>query len=209
MMTRTMIDLKSHLKHLYAQNAAARHPHIADVPPLNFLMLDGVGDPNTESFYEAVGSLNSAAYTLKFTFKKERGINFPVMPTEGLWWTANDEAFRLDYKANWVWTIMILMPDVVTADDVTEAITKAQTKKPVPTLDLIRLGTFHEGLSAQILHIGPYDEAEIPTVERLQRFIIEQGYVESGKHHEIYLSDPRRTAPEKLKTIIRHPITRA
>jgi hypothetical protein len=204
MTTSTKLDLKADLKHLYTPSA--RQPQIVDVPPLHFMMLDGNGDPNTDSFYEAVGALNSAAYTLKFAFKKGRGIDFPVMPTEGLWWTSNDEDFRLDYKANWVWTIMILMPEVVTADDVTEAVTKARAKKPIPALDLIRLGTFHEGPSAQIMHIGPYDEAEIPTVERLKGFIEEQGYVEGGKHHEIYLSDPNRAALEKLRTIIRHPI---
>lgn len=204
----TKIDLKADLKHLYSDKAAAKQPHIVDVPPLNFIMLDGSGDPNTESFRDAISALYTAAFTLKFAFKKERGIDFSVMRMEGLWWTERFEDFRLDYKDNWLWRIMILMPDVVTADDVTKAVTQAKAKKDLPALDLIRFDSFHEGLSAQILHIGPYD-AELPTVERLNRFIAEQGYIESYPHHEIYLSDPNRAAPEKLKTIIRHPIKQA
>lgn len=208
MTTLTKIDLRADLKHLYNDKAAAKQPHIVDVPRLSFIMLDGTGDPNTESFYEAVGALNSAAYTLKYTFRNERGVDFPVMPTEGLWWTEKKEDFRLDYKDNWLWTIMIVVPDVVTADDVTEAVTKARAKKPLPAFDGIRFGITHEGLSAQILHIGSY-EAELPTVERLSAFIAEQGCVESYPHHEIYVGDPRRAAPEKLKTIIRHPMKQA
>lgn len=201
----TKLDLKQEAKHLY--QPSAKQPQIVDVPPMNFMMIDGVGDPNeVQSFTDAVEALNSAAFTLKFALKKQRGTDFTVMPTEGLWWTERLEDFRIDQPANWLWTIMIRQPDFVTAADVEAAVKATKVKKKLPALNLIRFDMYHEGRSAQILHVGPYGLAEVPTVETLSRFIHAQGERMTGKHHEIYLSDPRRTEPEKLKTIIRHPI---
>lgn len=202
----TKIDLKHELKHLY--KPSAKQPEIVDVPPMKFLMIDGAGDPNrVQAFGDAVEALFSTAYTLKFAVKRARGVDFVVMPSEGLWWTEPPEAFRIDQPEEWLWTIMILQPDFVTADDVAQAVAAAKAKKKLAALDLIRFDTYHEGRCAQIMHLGAYGLAELPTVERLDGFIAEQGARMSGKHHEIYLSDPRRTAPEKLKTVIRHPIS--
>jgi hypothetical protein len=205
MTTLTKLDLKADLKHLYSPSA--KQPQIVDVPPLNFLMIDGSGDPNTQSLQDAMQALYTTAFTLKFAFKKTRGIDYPVMRSEGLWWMEKPGDFLLEDPANWLWTLMMVLPEVVTPKDVSEAVTEAQAKQNLPALKRIRFATFHEGLCAQILHVGSYD-MELPTIERLKRFITEQGYAESGKHHEIYLSDPNRTAPEKLKTIIRYPILR-
>lgn len=201
----TKLDLKQEAKHLY--KPSAKQPEIVDVPPMNFLLIDGVGDPNkSQAFLDAVQALNSASFTLKFSIKKQRDTDYTVMPTEGLWWTERLEDFRIDQPDNWIWTIMIRQPDFINAEDVSAAIAQVKAKKKLPALDLIRFDTYHEGRSAQIMHIGPYGVAEIPTVERLDRFIGEQGEKMTGKHHEIYISDPNRAAPEKLKTIIRHPI---
>ena len=183
---------------------------IVEVPELAFLMVDGTGDPNSsQEFENAIQALYSAAYTLKFTFKKtdpER--EFKVAPLEGLWWT-DDLAPSMDDlqrdREAWHWTLMIPVPDSVTADDVRRALEQAARKRELPSAPLLRLERFEEGLAAQTLYVGPYSE-EAPTIERLHAFVTEQGYELRGRHHEIYLGDPRRAAPEKLKTIVRHPV---
>lgn len=200
------LDLKKELKYLY--KPSVKQPEIVTVPPLSCLMIDGTGDPNTAQAYkDAVAALYSAAYTLKFAFKKGRGIDYPVMPLEGLWWADDMATFSTDDKSNWLWTMLIVQPDVVTEADFAQTVADLKVKKPAPALDLLRLATFDEGESAQIMHIGPYS-AEAPTIARLHEFIAAQGYALSGKHHEIYLGDPSRSAPEKLKTIIRQPVRR-
>jgi hypothetical protein len=202
----TLIDLKKELKHLY--KPSAKQPEIVDVPPMNFLMLDGSGDPNTSRDYQdGMEALYSTAYTLKFTFKKQRGIDYPVMALEGLWWVDDLSRFSYDDKSNWQWTMMMMQPDVVTEASLKEAVAQLKDKKDLRALPKIRLERYHEGLSAQIMHVGPFSE-EPATIARLDGFIAENGYVMHKKHREIYLSDYRRTAPEKLKTIIRHPITK-
>ena len=202
----TALDLKRELQYLY--KPSAKQPEIVDVPPFHFLMIDGSGDPNTAQAYrDAVEALYSAAYTLKFAVKKARGIQYPVMALEGLWWSDDMRDFLAGNRDRWQWTMMILQPDVVTDDDFAGARDDLHKKKDLPALDRMRLAPYHEGLSAQIMHVGPY-AAEAPTIERLHRFIAEQGCAISGKHHEIYLGDPRRSAPEKLKTIIRQPMRR-
>ena len=198
-------DLKKQLQSLYTPSAKA--PEIVDVPPLSCLMIDGEGDPNVaQVFKDSVSALYSAAFTLRFAFKR-RGIDYPVMRLEGLWWIEKMADFLSAPKESWLWTMLIVQPDVVTEADFAQALADVKRKKPLPALDRLRLETFSEGLAAQIMHIGPYG-AEAPTIERLHRFIAEQGYELTGKHHEIYVSDPSRTAPEKLKTIIRQPISR-
>ncbi len=198
------IDLRKELAHLY--KASAREPSLVDVPPMNFLMVDGAGDPNASAaLEEAMESLFGLAYTLKFAIKKGRGADFKVMGPEGLWWSDDPEAFRTGRKDLWRWTFMIAQPDLVTAADVEEARTALRARRNPAAIDRVRLERLVEGRAAQVLHVGPYSE-EGPTVERLHAFIRQQGGEPSGKHHEIYLNDPRRTAPEKLKTILRQPM---
>ena len=198
------IDFKKELKHLY--NASANETSVVDVPSLNFLEIDGAGDPNkVKAFEEAIEALYSVSFPLKFMVKKERGIDYTVMPLEGLWWTDDMTQFSIDNKDIWKWTVMIMKPEHVTKDFVQRVVEQVEKKKSPPALSKMRFETLHEGLSAQIMHIGPYS-AEGPTVEKLHAFVREKGYVLAGKHHEIYLSDPRRAAPEKMKTIIRQPI---
>jgi hypothetical protein len=199
------IDLKKDLKHLY--QASAKAPAIVEAPRLQFLMLDGAGDPNVvPEFPQAAEALFRVSYTLKFIVKKEGGPDYAVMPLEGLWHAQDMETFCLDRRDLWLWTLMILQPDFITQELVAQAKAAARKKAPSPLRDDLRLATLYEGQAAQILHVGPYAD-EAPTVARLHRFIREQSYHFGGKHHEIYLNDPRRTPPEKLKTIIRQPIT--
>lgn len=197
------IDLKKSLKPFYT--ASASKPAIIDVPVMNTLTVDGAGDPNSPAFQEAVGSLYSVAYTLKFAFKKEKAIDYPVMALEGLWCADDLSAFASGRRDEWKWTIFIVVPDVVTRKDVAEAIAAVKKKAKFPRFPEVRFEKFAEGKAAQVMHIGPYAE-EGPTIERLHRFIADQGYRLRGRHHEIYFGDPRRAAPEKLKTIIRQPV---
>lgn len=200
------IDLKMTLKPFYTASAAK--PALVDVPPLKALMIDGQGDPNGPAFQEAVGTLYSVAYTLKFTFKKKRAIDYPVMALEGLW-CADDPAFFMNGERDkWRWTIFVVLPDVVEKKDVTAAVEAVREKAKFPRFPEVRFEKFSEGRAAQIMHVGPY-AAEAPTIEKLHRFIEEQGYRLRGAHHEIYMGDPRRAAPEKLRTIIRQPVAKA
>jgi hypothetical protein len=198
------LDLKKQLKHLYNPSKAAFA--LVDVPPMSFIMIDGQGNPNTsEPFAAATQALYSLAYTLKFDFKKNRGVDFPVMALEGLWWADDMDAFRMDRRADWKWTLMIMQPDVVKKTDFKAARDQAMAKKEIPMLSEARFERFHEGMSAQIMYLGPYAD-EGPTIARMHEFIGESGYVPAGKHHEIYLGDPRRSSPEKLKTVLRQPV---
>jgi len=197
------LDLKKELKHLYSPSP--KEPVLVDVPDMNFLMIDGQGDPNTSQEYQdALGALYAVSYTVKFMSKKE-GTDYTVMALEGLWWMEGAERFSLDSKGEWKWTSMMMQPDVVTKEMVERAIEEVGRKKNPPALPKLRFESFHEGLSAQIMHIGPYSE-EGPTIKKLHGFIEEQGHKLRGKHHEIYLSDPRRAAPEKLRTVLRQPV---
>ena len=198
------IDLRNELGSLYRP---PKHEVVEiEVPPLRYLMIDGQGDPNTSQVYaDAVEALFSVSYTAKFMVKKGTlGIDYRVMPLEGLWWADDMTAFTARAKASWKWTMMILQPDVVPEDVITDAVSQVRSKKDLPAVDQLRLETFSEGRCAQVLHIGPFDE-EGPTVERLHSFIDERS-TWRGKHHEIYLSDVRRAAPENWKTIIRQPM---
>jgi hypothetical protein len=199
------IDFKKRLGALYS--APAKAPVIVEVPRMNFMMIDGAGDPNTsEEFQRAVEALFSTSYTLKFLIKKgPLAIDYGVLPLEGVWWADDMSAFTAGDKASWKWTLMIMQPEYVTPELFEQALEQVREKKDLPAVDQLRLESFHEGLSAQLLHVGPYS-AEAPTIERLHRFIEDNGYRRRDKHREIYLSDLRRAAPEKLKTIIRQPI---
>lgn len=199
------IDYKKELKHLY--QPSAKEVAVVNVPQMNFLMIDGEGDPNTsQTFQDAVEALYSLAYALKFMIKKGAvGIDYGVMPLEGLWWVDDMTQFSIEKKDEWKWTLMIMQPELVTRELFEEAVDEVRKKKNPVALSNIRFESFSEGKAAQILYIGPFVE-EGPTIEQVHSFITESGYTRSGKHHEIYLSDMRKTAPEKLKTIIRQPM---
>lgn len=198
------IDFKKEQKSLYAPGT--KEVVAVDVPTMQFLMVDGAGDPNTVPAYaEAVEVLYALSYTLKFMVKKgELAIDYGVLPLEGLWWAEDMTRFNAEDKSNWLWTMMIRQPDFVTEAMVDEALAAVQKKKNPPALEKVRFADYAEGACAQILHIGPFHE-EGPTIARVHNYIAESGYVLSGKHHEIYLSDIRRAAPEKWKTVIRQP----
>jgi len=200
------IDLRRELSALYS---AAREPAFVDVPELPFLMIDGHGDPNTAPAYaEAVQALYSVAYTIRFALKRgTHAVDAPVMPMEGLWWTPDMATFSTADKSQWDWTMMIVVPEQVTAAVVEDARVAAARKRPLASLDGVRLERFAEGRCAQVLHVGPYG-AEGPTVAALHAFIEANGCALTGKHHEIYLGDPRRAAPDKLRTIVRQPVAR-
>ena len=198
------IDYKKQLKHLY--NPPKKEVIIVDVPRMNFLVIDGKGDPNTsQAFQDAVEALFSISYPLKFMIKKgELGIDYGVMPLEGLWWVDDMSQFSTENKDEWKWTLMIMQPDHVTRELTDEAIAQVKKKKNPVALSKMRFEAYDEGKAAQIMYIGPFSE-EGPTIERIHGFIKQSGYELSGKHHEVYLSDPRRTAPDRLKTVIRQP----
>lgn len=198
------ISLKKELKYLYG--AKAGRVEFVDVPSMNYLMIDGTGDPNTASAYsQAVEALYGVSYAVKFAVKKrDPELDYTVMPLEGLWWAEDMAQFSVERKGDWLWTMLILQPEWVSAELVQQAIAETGRKKDLPALSRLRFEMYHEGLAAQILHVGPYS-AEGPTVQALHHAIASEGFVLSGKHHEIYLGDPRRAAPEKLKTIIRQP----
>jgi hypothetical protein len=198
------IDFKKQFKDLYA---AKPKPSLVEIPSLCFAMVDGEGDPNrVPAFTQAVEALYAISYTLKFMLKKTGGYpDWTVAPLEGLWWVEAEDAFDFSEKDNWQWTLMIMQPDCVTKSVFNQGLKAAKEKKELPALWNMRLEKWKEGKAAQILHVGPYS-AEQPTIAALHDFIRTSGFVLSGKHHEIYLGDPRKTAPEKLKTIIRQPV---
>jgi hypothetical protein len=197
------IDFKQTLKDLY--NTAKHGFHLVEVPAMNFLMLDGRGNPNTSVDYQqAVEALYSLAYGIKFALKPQ-GHDHIVPPLEGLWWMNNMEDFTVANKDSWKWTMMLMQPDWITHDDF-ERVRQATTKKKEnPQISKIRLERYIEGLTVQILYTGAYAD-EAPTIAEMHHYIQINGFKPNGRHHEIYLGDPRKTAPEKLKTIIRQPI---
>lgn len=203
------IDYTKTLGNLYQQSR--KEISIVEVPPMNFLTIQGRGDPNgNEEYSQAVGALYGLAYTLKFAVKKgPSSIDYGVMPLEGLWWEEDMRNFNLDDRTNWQWQMMIMQPKVINSELFTQAVAEVRRKKNPPKLDEVKFEHFEEGMCAQIFHAGPYGEAERPTTDKLHAFISEQGYEKTGRHHEIYFNSPLRTAPEKLKTVIRQPIRRA
>lgn len=199
------LDLKKELKHLY--QTSAKEVVEVEVPTMNYLMVDGEGDPNTATvFAEAVEALFTVSYTLKFMVKKGAlATDYGVMPLEGLWWADDMSKFGIEDKSNWKWTAMIAQPPFVTQAMLDAALAEVKNKKNPAALSQLRFEAFTEGKCAQILHIGPFSD-EGPTIARLHKFIETNGGKLRGKHHEIYLSDIRKAAPEKWKTIIRQPL---
>jgi hypothetical protein len=196
------IDFKKTMAQFYLPSA--KEFSIVDVPAFNFLMIDGKGNPNTSPVYvEALQALYSLAYTLKFALKKQ--VEYTVPPLEGLWWAEDMSSFLDGHKERWLWTMMIMQPEAVTQQAFEQARITAMRKKPSPALERVRLEPYHEGLSVQILYFGSYSD-EGPTIARMHQFIQDEGYATNGKHHEIYIGDPRKAVPEKLRTVIRQPI---
>jgi len=198
------IDLRKELKRFYT---AKTRPELIYVTEGKFLTFDGRGEPGGEEYTTALNALYSVAYTLKFGLKKKRVADFTVMGLEGLWWWDDPTIIRLEDappRETWNWKSMIRVPDLV-ADEVVESAKAEVRAKSGPAVERVRLEAFQEGLSAHILHIGPYGEE--PRSQRiLNGFVEEQGYRLRGRHHEIYMGDPRKTTPERLKTILRHPV---
>jgi hypothetical protein len=203
------IDLKKQLKHLYVPPAKA--VELVDVPAFKFAMIDGMvsaGKAVNEApdFDEALTALYGISFTLKFMSKlrKENPIDYTVMALEGLWWVKGDD-FDFTRKEDWYFTAMMLQPDHISETMFQEALTQLTKKRPSPALAKLRFATFEEGLSVQVMHIGPYSE-EPATIERMKAFMQANHLERNGKHHEIYLGDPRRAKPEKLKTVLRQPV---
>lgn len=198
------IDFKKTLKALYGPSTKAFS--IVDVPAMRFVMVDGQGDPNKAGDYATgLSWLYSISYALKFASKRERGQDYAVPPLEALWWADDMSDFVARRKDWWRWTQMLMVPDFVPDEMFSAALAGARKKLGEPPASL-RLETFAEGLSVQIMHIGSYDD-EAPTIRRLhEEFLPQNGLVENGHHHEIYISDPRKTAPAKLKTVLRQPV---
>lgn len=204
----TRYDVKRELKQCYAPRNTDWA--LVDVPAQRFIAVDGSGDPNTSADYaRAVEALYSVAYTIKFTSKNVLGRDFVVGPLEGLWWADRPEVFVARVKDAWHWRMLISQPDWITGDLVEEAKRAALAKKGLPAINEVRHETLEEGTSAQVLHIGPYDD-EGPVLARLHdEYLAANGLRMSGHHHEIYLSDPRRTDAAKLRTVLRQPVRTA
>lgn len=201
--------VKNH-KELYAP--PTEDPVIVTVPSINFIMIDGKGDPNKAREYQnAVEALYSVSYTIKFMPKKGYSIpgyyDFKVGTLEGLWWMDGNTDFVNTDKSNWQWTMMIRQADFVTDKVFNQAVELTKQKKPNPSLDLLRLQNYQEGTCVQIMHIGPYSE-EHANIMLMHEFAKSKGYKLHGKHHEIYLGDPRKAKPQKLKTVLRQPISK-
>lgn len=199
------IDYKKELKHLY--KPSAKDVVIVNVPQMNFLMIDGEGDPNTsQTFQDAVESLYALSYAIKFMVKKgDLALDYGVLPLEGLWWAEDMSKFSVESKGDWKWTLMIMQPEYITGELVAEATEQVRNKKNPIALSNLRFESFAEGKAAQIMHIGPFSE-EGPTIQKVHAFIKDHGGQLRGRHHEIYLSDIRKAAPEKWRTIIRQPM---
>jgi hypothetical protein len=198
-------DIKREHPELYAPSSTDFS--LVDVPPMRFVAVDGHGDPNVEpSYREAVEALFGVAYAVKFASKRGLGRDFVVAPLEGLWWADDPAVFVARDKAAWSWTMLIAQPDWIDDGAVAAAVEVARAKAPNPALDRLRLERRHEGRCAQILHVGSYDD-ETPTLARLHdEWMPQHGLAFNGPHHEVYLSDARRTAPEKLRTVLRQPV---
>lgn len=197
------IDLKKELRHLF--NPSKDEVQIVDVPGFNFLMIDGAGDPGkSKEFQTDVELLYGISYTIKFDMKKT-GKDYIVMPLEGLWWADDLNSFAEGKKENWKWTVMIMQPSFIGKEEINSSMEKFALKKKMDT-SRVRIEKYTEGLSVQLMHMGTYAN-EGPSIRKLHNYIEEHGYTFNGKHHEIYLSDPKKTKPDKMKTILRQGVT--
>lgn len=204
------IDYKKDFKAWY--KAPEKGCVFIDIPPLQYLMIDGAGDPNTApAFHAAVEALYGIAYTIKFSAKKSGiGPEYSIAPLDGLWWCEGMEegCFDPENRSLWRWTLMLVQPAHIDGAMLHSAVAQMDAKGKKGPFGDLRLATLEEGPCIQTLHVGPYSD-EAPSIAAMHRHIEDQGYVPHGRHHEIYLSDPRRTSPEKLKTILRQPVRKS
>jgi len=198
------VDFKKTLKQLYIP---PKEFVIVDVPEMQFVMVDGHGDPNTAQEYkDAIEALYAVAYKMKFISKKTLEKDYTVPPLEGLWWAEDMTTFLTREKSQWDWTMMIMTPEWISVEIFDEAIKQVRQAKDPASLDQVRLERYSERLSVQIMHIGSYDDEGPVLAQMHSAFIPDNGFIKNGKHHEIYLSDPRRVAAEKMKTVLRQPV---
>ena len=186
-------------------NPPVGEPVLVELPPLKYIMVDGDGEPGGESFQQAMGTLYNLVYTMKFRSKRLLKKDYDIMAPEGLWWMKGK--FDMNRKDRWLWTLMILVPDFVTVKMFSEAVAEVRSKKNPPGLERARLETLDEGTAVQMMHIGPYAN-EPESIAKMEAYAEGHGYRMVGKHHEIYLGDPRRAAPSRLKTVLRHPVAK-
>lgn len=200
------IDYKKQFPDLYNPS---KEPHIVEIPEMLFFMIDGKGYPGDNPEYqEALGSLYGASYTLKMgVVKPETGKDYVVPPLEGLWYMDDMSEWSMENKDKWKWTMMIRIPDHVTEKQIEKALQMFKEKKNPANIDRLRYGKYAEGTVVQVLYFGSYSE-EGPTIEKMHEFAKNQGYKLDGKHHEIYIGDPRKTKPENLRTVIRQPLSK-
>jgi len=199
------IDLFKEHKDEYA---TSKSPVLVKTKPARYLTVSGEGEPEGERFQNAVGAIYGVAYTLKFSTKKAGGPDFKVAPLEGLWWVEKGRGnLETAPMSAWSWKLLVRVPDFVADDDLALARKELERKGKGAGAGNVKLETFGEGECVQMLHVGPYDK-EPPTLDAMKSFAEEQGMESNGHHHEIYLSDPRRTAPEKVRTILRQPVRR-
>jgi hypothetical protein len=203
MATVTKVDYTSALRHLYR---AREEPNLVEVPPMRFLMIDGQGEPDgSDTFTEAVEALFAVAYAVKFQVRAEAGVDFGVLPLEALWWLPHAHLWDFAAGSDRQWTLMVMQPEIATDEVVGGMLDRIATTGSPPGVDRIRFAPYEEGSAVQCLHQGS-SRAQRASLERLRAFIVELGMVPTGKHHEIYLSDPHRTAAHRLRTILRQPV---
>ncbi len=197
------LDLRRELKHLYQPSAKA--PVIVDVPAMRFLTVDGIGAIGETAFQDAIQAIFSLGYPVRFGAKNQLEIDYPVMPLEGLYWNADGGDFDSTKPGRMAWKLMMMIPDAIPESFIETMRTEVAEKKDLPRLADVRVETYAEGPSVQIMYVGAYDK-ETPTIRRILAYAADEGYEIAGPHHEIYIGDPNRAAPEKLKTVLRYPV---
>jgi hypothetical protein len=203
MATVTKVDYAGALRHLYRAREA---PDLVEVPTMRFLMIDGHGEPAVSTtFTEAVEALFAVAYAVKFQVRAEEGVDFGVLPLEALWWIPHAHLWDFAATADRQWTLMVMQPEIVSDEVVHRMLDRVAASANPPGVDRIRFEPYDEGNAVQVLHLGS-SRTQRATLERLHAFVVELGMVPAGKHHEIYLSDPHRTAPHRMRTILRQPV---
>jgi hypothetical protein len=203
MATVTKIDYTSALRHLYR---AREEPDLVEVPPMRFLMIDGQGEPDASAtFTEAVEALFAVAYAVKFQVRAEAGIDFGVLPLEALWWIPHAHLWDFAAGSDRQWTLMVMQPEIASDEVVRGMLDRVAASTNPPGVDRIRFEPHEEGSAVQVLHLGSF-RTQRATLEQLHAYVVELGMVPTGKHHEIYLSDPHRTAPHRMRTILRQPV---
>ncbi|HUK80301.1 MAG TPA: GyrI-like domain-containing protein [Nitrososphaerales archaeon] len=203
-MSPAKLELRKTMKEFY--NPPAGEVVLVKLPPLKYIMVDGEGEPGGESFQQAMGAIYNVAYSMKFRSKRLLKKDYDMMAPEGLWWMKGK--IDMNKRDKWLWTLMILVPDFVTPEMFSDSVAEVRSKKNPPGLERARLDTLDEGTSLQIMHVGPY-ATESESIAKMDAYAKEHGYKMVEKHHEIYLGDPRRAAPSKLRTVLRHPVAKA